>query len=63
MSNGTDTSHNMETRYVKDAEYVVFINSKGDKAELITLNGHARWKIVEDGDEYICRPESTKPNE
>lgn len=52
------------TEYIPggDADFVVFVQSLGNKAELVSIEGHARWLVTrDDGTKYIVRPESTKP--
>lgn len=56
----------MEIRYIPGAgpDFVVFIHSQGDKAQLRSIDGHARWVIIEeDGTEYIARPQEANPNQ
>ncbi len=53
----------LETEYIPGAgpDFVVFIKSLGDKAELCSIAGRARWVVKrEDGTEYIARPIETK---
>lgn len=54
---------NMETRYIPGnaSDFVVFIRSFGDNAELRGIDGHFRWVIHEDGKEYIARPSEVRP--
>lgn len=55
----------LETEYIpgNDADYIVFIQSLGDKAKLVSVEGHARWFVTrEDGSKYIARPQKTNPN-
>ncbi len=60
--------NNMEDRdlpieYIKgnSVEYVLFIQGLKDKAELKSVDGHARWVVTrEDGSKYIARPEDAK---
>ncbi len=47
----------METRYVPNTEFSVFINQQKDNARLVSIQGHARWLVKENGVEYICRPQ------
>lgn len=44
--------------------FVKFIKEKGvgDKAHLIVVDGNFRWKIVEDGEEYIANPWELNPD-
>jgi len=54
----------METKYIDGAraDFVVFIQGKGDKARLESIDGHARWIVTEDdGTEVIYRPIEAKP--
>ncbi len=51
----------LETNYVQgtDADFLEFIKSFGDKANVKSIDGHARWVIErEDGTKYIARPQS-----
>lgn len=51
----------METRYIpgNDSDYVLFVQSLGDKAQLKVIDDKFRWVITEDdGTEYIARPAS-----
>lgn len=53
----------METVYIPggSADFVVFIDSQREKAELKSIEGHFRWVITrEDGTQYIARPEDAK---
>ena len=53
----------METKYIEgnDVDFVVFIQSLGDKAQLRGIEGSFRWVITEeDGTSYIARPLSSK---
>lgn len=52
--------------YIKgnSSDFVVFIQGLKDKAELQSIDGHARWLVMrDDGSQYICRPIEAKPNE
>lgn len=54
----------METIYIKggSSDFVVFIKSLGDKAELQGIDGKFRWVVTrEDGTQYIARPEEANP--
>ncbi len=51
----------LETVYIPgtDADFVVFIQSLGDKANLKGVDGHFRWVVTKgDGTKYIARPEN-----
>jgi len=53
----------MDIKYIpgNDDDYILFVKGKKDKAELISVDGHFRWKITEeDGTEYIARPQSAQ---
>lgn len=53
----------MEIEYIPGtgADFVVFIKSLGDKAELRGIDGHFRWVVTrDDGTQYICRPIEAK---
>lgn len=55
------TGESLEIEYIKGsaADFVVFIQSLGDKATLKGIDGKFRWVITrEDGSKYIARPES-----
>ena len=58
-----ESGEGLETVYIEGmgADFVVFIQSQGDKAQLSTIDGHARWIVTrEDGTRYICRPIEAK---
>lgn len=48
----------LETEYpCGGADFVVFMQSLGDKAQLKSIDGHFRWVVErEDGSLYIARP-------
>jgi hypothetical protein len=50
----------LETRYIpgSGADFVVFIQSLKDKAELKAIDGKFRWVVTYDKSAYIARPES-----
>lgn len=53
----------MQIKYIEGGspDFVVFINSKGDKARLEDVDGHFRWIVKEDdGTECIYRPISAQ---
>ncbi len=54
----------MEIVYIKgsDTDFVLFIQSLKERAELTNIDGHARWVITREdgGTKYIARPESAK---
>lgn len=55
----------LDTVYIKGAgpDFAIFIQSKGDKAQIVTIGGHARWIVTrDDGTKYIARPEEADPN-
>lgn len=55
----------MEIEYVPggDSDFVVFIKSLGDKAQMKSIDGHARWIVTrEDETQYIARPWETNPD-
>ncbi len=59
------TGDSLEIEYVpgKSPDFVVYIQALGDKAELSSVEGHARWVVTrEDGTKFIARPEDTKPS-
>lgn len=62
---GTDTLVDMETIYLPDAEFVIFIRSiPWSRKELKSIDGHMRWIVKdEDGTQRIVRPESAKPKD
>lgn len=46
--------------YIKgnSTDYVLFIQGLKDKAELKSVDGHARWVVTrDDGTRYIARPQ------
>ncbi len=50
------------TEYVEgaSADFIVFIQSLGDKAQLHSIDGKARWVVTkEDGSQVIYRPQET----
>ncbi len=52
----------LETRYVPDngSDFVVFIQNQGNKAQLCSVGGKARWVVKdESGIEHIYRPQET----
>jgi hypothetical protein len=54
----------METIFIKgnSADFVVFIQGLGDKAELRGIDGKFRWVVTrDDGTEYVARPEESNP--
>lgn len=54
----------MEIEYIPGSspDFVVFVKSLGNKAQLKGIDGKFRWVITrDDGTEYIARPEETKP--
>lgn len=55
----------METIYLPDAEFVIFIRSiPWSRKELKSIDGHMRWIVKdEDGTQRIVRPESAKPKD
>lgn len=54
----------METIYIPDTEYVLFIKSFSFKQKsLENIEGHWRWIVEINGSKKIVRPESTKPND
>ncbi len=43
------------------ADFVVFIKGLGDKAQIKSIDGHARWIVTkEDGSQYIARPKEAQ---
>lgn len=52
---------NLETVYIEGtpADFVVFIQSQGDKAQLVVVKEKFRWVVErEDGTKYIARPKN-----
>ncbi len=63
MEQWSDDVGELETEYIpgNDADFVVFVQSLKDKAQLKGIDGHFRWVIErEDGTKYIARPNSSK---
>lgn len=51
----------LDTVYIpgSDSDFVSFIQSLGDKANLKGIEGHFRWVVTKgDGTKYIARPEN-----
>lgn len=45
------------------ADFVVFIQGLKNKAQLHSVDGHARWVVTrEDGSRYIARPQEANAN-
>lgn len=53
---------NLETQYMPDAEFTVFVRSlPWSRKSLVSIEGKMRWIITgDDGVKYILRPESAK---
>lgn len=54
----------METIYIpgNGSDFVVFIQSQKDKAQLGVVDEKFRWVVERpDGTKYIARPEESKP--
>lgn len=47
----------MKIKYIPTKEFIHFIKSRGDKAQLKSIDGHFRWVISDEEEEYIARPE------
>lgn len=59
MEMWNDSPEGLETEYVPGTatDFIIFIQSLGDKANMKSIDGHARWVITrEDGTKYIARP-------
>lgn len=53
----------LEVEYIPgtDSDFVVFVQSQGEKAQLKTTDGHFRWVVErENGTKYIARPNSAR---
>ena len=53
----------METKYIPSEDFVEVcrnLRMQGALVELRDVDGHARWFVTENGEEYIIRPSSTK---
>lgn len=58
------TGPELPIEYVAGAgpDFVVYINSLGEAAQLHSIKGYARWIVTrEDGSKYIARPIEAKP--
>ncbi len=61
MDNVTkEDGEKMQTKYIPDTEFALFIHTQKDNARLVNLDGHARWLVKEDGVEFIARPKGAR---
>lgn len=64
MSAKDVTDRNLQIEYFEgnSVDFVLYVQGKKDKAELVSCGGFFRWKLTrDDGSEYILRPSEARP--